>query len=89
MNTSFARVLQAIPPRIAGLELAIIGMAALALWTMGRTVFCRCGTVALWSGNVWSNQNSQQLADPYSVTHGTHGSATSSARHTNSAGTNT
>jgi hypothetical protein len=36
-------------------------------------VFCKCGTIALWSGNIWNNQNSQQLTDPYTFTHVLHG----------------
>lgn len=46
---------------------------ALTLWLMGQPLFCRCGQIALWSGDIWSNQNSQQFADPYSFTHITHG----------------
>lgn len=40
---------------------------------MGRLPFCKCGIIRLWSGNIWSNQNSQQLLDPYSFTHVLHG----------------
>jgi len=40
---------------------------------MGRLLFCKCGIISLWSGNIWSNQNSQQLLDPYSFTHVLHG----------------
>ena len=40
---------------------------------MGRLVFCKCGSIAIWSGNIWSNQNSQQLADPYTLSHILHG----------------
>ena len=52
---------------------AIILAAALILWAMGQPVLCRCGVIALWSGDIYSNQNSQQVADPYSFTHITHG----------------
>lgn len=56
-----------------GIALAVLAAGAMALWLMGQPVLCRCGTVALWSGDIWSNQNSQQVADPYSFTHVTHG----------------
>ncbi len=52
---------------------AIVLVAAGILWAMGQPVFCRCGVIALWSGDIYSNQNSQQVADPYSFTHITHG----------------
>src|SRR5690349_20614174 len=68
-----ALLLKPSPVAVVVAEAGIIGTAALTLWTMGRTLLCRCGHVALWSGNVQSNENSQQLADPYSFTHMTHG----------------
>ena len=40
---------------------------------MGRPLTYRHGPVRLWSGNVQSDQNSQQIADPYTFTHFEHG----------------
>lgn len=40
---------------------------------MGRPWTFRNGPVRLWSGNITSDQNSQQVADPYTFTHITHG----------------
>lgn len=40
---------------------------------MGRPFFCECGEIQLWVGDIWSSQNSQQLADPYTFTHIMHG----------------
>jgi hypothetical protein len=54
-------------------SIAVMILTAVILLLMGRLPFCRCGVVSLWSGDIWSNQNSQQLADPYSFTHITHG----------------
>jgi len=53
--------------------LALVGAGAVTLWLMGQPALCKCGVVALWSGNIDSNQNSQQVADPYTFTHVTHG----------------
>lgn len=52
-----------------------IAVTAFIEWQMGRSFFCKCGVVSLWSGDIWSDQNSQQFADPYSFTHVLHGVA--------------
>jgi hypothetical protein len=51
----------------------LVPLVALALWAEGRLFFCDCGTLALWVGDTCSSQNSQQLFDPYSLTHILHG----------------
>jgi len=56
-----------------GLSLLLLGITVSILLTMGRLAFCKCGTVALWSGDVMSNMQSQQLFDPYTFTHIIHG----------------
>ena len=56
--------------------LAVIGIlafTALIELRMGRLPFCKCGLIRLWSGNIWSNQASQQFTDPYTFTHILHG----------------
>lgn len=69
-NVSFRHM----PMRTGVLLVAVvIAAGAMALWLMGQPLFCRCGVIAWWSGDIWSNQNSQQAADPYSFTHITHG----------------
>jgi hypothetical protein len=40
---------------------------------MGRIPFSATGSVLLWSGDPWGPENSQQLFDPYTFTHITHG----------------
>jgi hypothetical protein len=57
------------------IAIAIIAVAAGVLFAMGRTPSCKCGVIRIWAGNIWSNENSQQLADPYTFTHLTHGIA--------------
>ncbi len=55
--------------------LVAILMAATAglEWRMGRSLTYRHGPVRIWSGDINSDQNSQQVADPYTFTHITHG----------------
>jgi hypothetical protein len=51
----------------------VIASAAAALSALGRPLTYRHGPLRLWSGDVASDQNSQQIADPYTLTHVTHG----------------
>ena len=48
-------------------------VAAAVLLAMGRHPFCECGIVRIWTSDTQSAENSQQLLDPYSFTHVTHG----------------
>ena len=59
--------------RTAVVIVAIVACAAVTLATMGRPLTYRHGPVRLWSGDVNGDQNSQQIADPYTFTHLTHG----------------
>jgi len=45
---------------------------AIELW-MGRLPLGPDGKFGLWEGNIWSNENSQRVADPYSFSHLVHG----------------
>lgn len=51
----------------------LMAITAIVLLGMGRLPFCKCGVIRLWAGNIWSNENSQQFADPYTFTHVLHG----------------
>jgi hypothetical protein len=53
--------------------LAVVALAAILELAMGRTPVYEHGPVRLWSGEVQSDQNSQQIADPYTLTHVSHG----------------
>jgi len=63
------------PPPWTDLAIAVLVVAVTAalLLGMGRPLSYQHGPARLWSGDVQSDQNSQQLADPYTLTHVTHG----------------
>lgn len=54
---------------------AVIFFALFLELKMGRPPTYRHGPVRIWSGDVHSDQNSQQIFDPYSFTHVIHGAA--------------
>ena len=57
---------------ITGLLVFLIIMAVY-LNAQGRLWFSASGDVLLWVGDAFSNENSQQLLDPYSFSHFLHG----------------
>ncbi len=52
---------------------ATVAVTAGVLLAMGRTLWGTAGQPGLWSGDIWSQFNSQRLADPYTLTHISHG----------------
>lgn len=57
-------------PATAPLLLTLLVLiCAGTLWVLGQPLTCPCGHVALWAGDMATNQNSQQLADAYSIEH--------------------
>jgi hypothetical protein len=62
-----------IPRRYWIAAFAIMAVTAVLLLWMGRPPICTCGTVKLWAGAVQSADNSQHIADWYSLSHVIHG----------------
>jgi hypothetical protein len=58
--------------RVAAIGLLVVLAGGLEL-AMGRPAVYSHGPVRLWSGDINSDQNSQQIADPYTFTHVEHG----------------
>jgi hypothetical protein len=57
---------------VVGAIVTLALTAAIESW-MGRSPLGPDGTFALWEGNIWSSEQSQRLADPYSFSHVVHG----------------
>jgi hypothetical protein len=51
----------------------VLPVAVALLRSQGRLWRCACGQIYLWTGDVWSSDNSQHWLDPYSFTHLLHG----------------
>lgn len=51
----------------------LLTITAAAEFVMGRQGFGPDGRFGWWEGNIWSQEQSQRLADPYSFTHIEHG----------------
>jgi hypothetical protein len=53
--------------------LGISAIAAIVELAMGRSWLGPDGRFGFWEGNIWSSEQSQRFADPYSFTHVVHG----------------
>jgi hypothetical protein len=68
------------PSQFSGVQsvgaILLVVLVALSLErAMGRATVYRNGPVRLWSSDIYSDQTSQQIADPYTFTHVIHGAA--------------
>jgi hypothetical protein len=56
-----------------GIVVAVIALAAKLELSSGRLPWGPSGSPGLWTGDAWGPENSQRLADPYTLTHVVHG----------------
>jgi hypothetical protein len=54
---------------------SVLAATAFLLRLLGRLWTCDCGRFRLWTSEAWGAETSQQLFDPYSLTHVLHGFA--------------
>lgn len=52
---------------------ALLALQGVVEWGMGRSPLGPDGKFGWWDGDIWSSENSQRLADPYSFSHIGHG----------------
>ena len=57
---------------VAGVLAVMLLAAGIELW-LGRSMLGPDGKFGCWEGNIWSSENSQRFADPYSFSHLVHG----------------
>ncbi|MBI2463541.1 DUF2585 family protein [Candidatus Peregrinibacteria bacterium] len=53
--------------------IAILAITASIELSMGRLPWGPDGKIGLWEGNIWSSEQSQRFADPYTFSHMIHG----------------
>jgi hypothetical protein len=67
MTTQHSRLL----PIVA--TVLVLLLTIVLLWVEGRMFLCTCGHFMVWTSDTCSSNTSQQLFDPYSLTHLLHG----------------
>ena len=61
------------PSRLILIFLAVLALQAGVELAMGRQCFGPDGRFGFWETSIWSSENSQRVADPYSFSHILHG----------------
>lgn len=67
---------QSFPPALKTLLLTaatMLFLTAVLLRFVGQDVWCDCGRLSFWEGDIWSSHNSQHPVDPYFFSHVLHG----------------
>ena len=64
---------EAIEKSLFAIALAGAGLIGAVLYSWGQPMICTCGYVRFWVGSVFSSENSQQIADWYTLSHIVHG----------------
>jgi hypothetical protein len=59
--------------RVLIAAIAVCAAVATTELLMGRLPFGPDGRIGLWEGNIWSSEQSQRFADPYTFSHTIHG----------------
>lgn len=72
-ETFKSQTARSVRPWHIALILAVICAAGLWEYWSGRPAICPCGRIALWAGEVHGPENSQMIADWYSLSHVVHG----------------
>jgi hypothetical protein len=60
-------------PAVAAAFIAVIALTAAIELSIGRSPLGPDGRFGWWDGDIWSNENSQRVADAYSFSHVIHG----------------
>jgi hypothetical protein len=60
---------------ISGLSIMGALIIGVTLWAWGKPLISKSGQIRLWVGSIWSGENSQQVADWYSLSHAVQGMA--------------
>lgn len=58
---------------LSAVALAGAVLIGVTLWSWGQPLICTCGHVRLWVGTIFSPDNSQHVADWYTLSHIVHG----------------
>ncbi len=53
--------------------LAVMALVGTLEWSTGRSLLGPDGRFGFWDGDIWSSENSQRVADAYSLSHFIHG----------------